>query len=291
MSIPNSLVVSTCCFLQILFCCCCFAGKTNQKGQILYGRSIRHRDVSVCPFGGMAFYLGLRFATTSEFEGYELEDWKNKPEWFPMKLLVDYSNISNDRTIPMKNDTYAKAIKTVLQELGIKSSHWVHLGHVTGPKKLEMEQISPDDIRILGNWDPKIQEKSYSTKLPMRPMRAMAGYTLANGMYYNPRSAVKVEMALLCKTPFKFAFDSCDILLDYVAANNGEGSTALHFCRFMKNLAVVFVQDAAAMWLLHEGRRNHPLFKMDLFQSDEWKVHFCFFVYFWFFVCVCSSCL
>ena len=103
-------------------------------------------------------------------------------------------------------------------------------------------------------------------------------------LHYNPQSAFKVEMALLCKTPFKFAFDSWDNLLDYVAASDGEGSTALHFCRFMKNLAFVFVQDAAAMWLLHEGRCNHPLFKMDLFQSNEWKVNF--FVYFLFF-CLC----
>ena len=250
-------------------------GKTNQKGQILYGRCLRHKDVRLCPFGALAFYLGLRFEATKEFEDFGLSNWLDKPSWFPKKLLVDYSRPKSDCTIPMKNDTYSRAIKDTLQELGMKSSHWVHLGRVTGPKKLELEEISPDEIRILGNWDPKIQEKSYSTKLPMRPMRAMAGYTLANGMYFNPRSVVGAPMELLHKTPFKFAFEIHRDLHEIVAhGRDGEGSTALHFCKLMKNLGVIFLQDAAAMWVLHEDRREHPLFKMDVFESDEWKVQF-----------------
>ena len=251
-------------------------GKTNQKGQVLYGRSLRHKDVTMCPFGALAFYLALRFESTEEFKGYQLESWLDKPSWFPIKLLVDYSHLNTDRTVPMKNDTYAKGIKQVLQELGIKSNHWVHLGRITGPKKLEMEEISPEDIRILGNWDPKIQEKSYSTRLPMRPMRAMAGYTVAKGMYFNPRSVVSIPMSLLLKTPFRFAYECYNELLEFVStSSNGQGSTALHFCKFLKNLAVIFLQDAAAMWILHENRHNHPLYKMEVFQSDEWKVSFC----------------
>ena len=230
----------------------------------------------MCPFGGLAFYLALRFATTKEFEFFELEDWLEKPSWFDNKLLVDYCNNSN-HVVPMKNDTYSKAVKLILQDLGIKSSHWVHLGRVTGPKKLEMEEVSPEDIRILGNWDPKIQERSYSTKLPMRPMRAMGGYTTANGMYYNPRSSVAPQDELLMKTPFKFAFSVYGDLMYYVANGNGEGSTALHFCKFLSNLAVIFLQDAAAMWIEHPHRRNHPLYKLEVFQSDEWKVSFVFF--------------
>ena len=244
----------------------------------MYGRALRHKDVTICPFGGLAFYLALRFNSTHEFESFTLIDWLNKPAWFPIKLLVDYSRNNEDHSKTMKNDTYAKAIKQVLQELGICSSHWVHLGRVTGPKKLEMEEINPEDIRVLGNWDLKIQEKSYSTKLPLKPMRAMAGYTTANGMYFNPRSAVAAKMELLEQTPFKFAFESHDDLINHVSNNNGQGSTALQYCKLMKNLAVIFLQDAAAMWLKHEDRRDHPLYKLPVFGSIEWQVSFCLFV-------------
>ena len=109
-------------------------------------------------------------------------------------------------------------------------------------------------------------------------MRAMAGYTTANGMYFNPRSAVAAKMELLEQTPFKFAFESHDDLINHVSNNNGQGSTALQYCKLMKNLAVIFLQDAAAMWLKHEDRRDHPLYKLPVFGSIEWQVSFCLFV-------------
>ena len=48
----------------------------------------------------------------------------------------------------------------------IASNHWLHLRHQLGAKILEFLDELNKEIRKLGNWDPSIQETSYSTKLP-----------------------------------------------------------------------------------------------------------------------------
>ena len=169
---------------------------------------MRHKDVQLCPVGSLAFYLAYRFSITREFEGFALEDWLENSHWFNQKLLVEVFRLDRDFTICMSNDTYSKAIKEVLNKLGIASNHWVHLGRTLGPKILEFLEIEAEEIRWLGNWDPKIQEKSYSLKLPMKAIRAIAGFVLANGMHYNPRTTMVVSEELARKTPFGFAWDA-----------------------------------------------------------------------------------
>ena len=233
--------------------------------------------MELCPVGAMAFYLAMRFDVTEEFKEFTMLNWLDNRSWFDIKLLVDASTPFVDRTKAMKNDTYSNGIKSVLETLGIRSNHWVHLGRVTGPKILEMVEVNADEIRRLGNWDPTIQEKFYSTKLPLGPMRAMAGFTDANGMYYNPRTDVKPPAELVAETPFAFAISKCERMEDLVKNEECPASTALHFLRFMKHLAEVFLQDAAAMWVLHEDRREHPLFHLQVFQHELWQVCFsCF---------------
>lgn len=48
--------------------------------------------------------------------------------------------------------------------------------------------------------------------------------------------------------------------------------TALHFLDFMKELNTIFLQDAAAMLVLHPERENHPLFCLDCFKMGHFKV-------------------
>jgi hypothetical protein len=192
----------------------------------------------------------------------------------------------------MANDTYANAIKKVCTHLMIASKHWLHLGRSLGSKILEFLEELKEEIRTLGNWDPKIQEKSYSTKLPWRPMRKLAGFTTGNNMNYNPRTTVEPPASLIEKTPFhRFSTP-----LEYVEAKiqNDEADvwTALEFLKLMKLLGVVFLQDAAAMWVLHPERKEHPMFSMPVFQDPEWLVStlrvflFCVFA-----CCFCACCL
>jgi hypothetical protein len=71
--------------------------------------------------------------------------------------------------------------------VGIATKHFVHIGRVLGNKESEMMEDDNDLRRVLGNWDPKQNEKAYSNKLPMKVIRHQkAGFREADGMYYNP---------------------------------------------------------------------------------------------------------
>lgn len=245
-------------------------GKTNH-GQKLYGRCMRHKDVRLCAVGALSFYLAYRFVITREFEAMQLEDWMDNSKWFDQKLLVESFRPDGDFTVCMSNDTYSKAIKQVLQKLSIASNHWVHLGRTLGPKILEFLEVEAEEIRRLGNWDPKIQEKSYSTKLPMKAIRAIAGFVLANGMHYNPRTRLVVTEELCKLTPLGFAWEAEEFVSRRML-DGEEKYTAVQFLRCMKQLSIVLLQDAAAIISLYPDRREHPLFRLDCFQHDEFQV-------------------
>ena len=232
---------------------------------------MRHKDVRHCSIGAMAFLLALRFEITQEFDHFQAQDWIDNSKWFDIKLLVDATRSNTNFTLPLKNDTYSKAMKAVLEHLKIPSSHWVHLGRVVGPKILEMQEEDAEEIRRLGNWNPTIQETSYSNKLPLQPMRKMAGFNTAMGMYFNPRTTVMPSEELLALTPFSFAFSACDEVEEAVK-DVGGSYTALSFLRFLKELAIVFLQDSAAMMALHPERKVHPVFSLNVFQSNTFEV-------------------
>jgi hypothetical protein len=256
------------------------AGKTNH-GQKLYGRTMRHKLVELCSIGGTAFYFAMRFWLTKEFEDFDFEDFLDNKKWFDIKLLTDATRSNHDHTKAMSNDTYAKAIKDVLGKLGLASHHWAHIGRVLGPKILEFLEMERDEIRVLGNWDPKIQECSYSTKLPMKAIRASNGFSLANGMHFNPRTVVEGPEfdRLKLKTPFAWAHDA----LEFFEERDGH-HTAKQFCKLIAELNTVFLQDAAALLVKFPERSASAMFKMPVFQEPDWLVSiFCVcFIYFLF---------
>ena len=49
--------------------------------------------------------------------------------------------------------------------------------------------------------------------------------------------------------------------------------TAYWFLRLMSEMATILLQDAAAMMVQSEGRHSHPIFQLDVFQSNQFKVN------------------
>ena len=94
-------------------------GKAN-KGKKLFGRVARHKDVRKCGVGALAFYLLFRFELTGEFDSIQYNLADNKA-WFDVKLLVGVQGTDYEKSI--SNKTYADAMKAVLKQLGIASSH------------------------------------------------------------------------------------------------------------------------------------------------------------------------
>ena len=92
------------------------------------------------------------------------------------QVLVDEQNFEESKTKGIKERSYAKEITSALRAHGLPTFHQLHFGRVSGSYMQEVNEIPNEDIRILGNWDPKMQEKAYSTKLPLNAMHGAAGH-------------------------------------------------------------------------------------------------------------------
>lgn len=158
----------------------------------------------------------------------------------------------------------------MFKTLGVATNHTAHLGRILGPKKLEMLEFLTDEIRVLGNWEPKTQESTYSTKLPMKVLRAMAGFDESGGMHYNPRTDIEVPTELRMAV-FPWLADSEAKVLDHEKETNDLKPTARQFFKMLTILSSVVVQDVAAIMIKHPERcedcllMQEPLFKRDDF--------------------------
>jgi len=180
----------------------------------------------------------------------------------------------------METAPYGRAVTKVFKELGIPTSHRVHIGRTLGAKLCDLAELPSDEIRKLGNWSPTIQETYYSTKLPLRGIRAMAGFSGATGgIYYNMRTTVRVPHELQRETPISaFVFDAINTVNEAIA-NGGDHATAKQVLDFFLNMNVVFIQDMAVMMIRHSERlldehgKRHPLMKqIEMLNSERFKV-------------------
>jgi Centromere DNA-binding protein complex CBF3 subunit, domain 2 len=248
-------------------------GKTN-NGQSRYGRAIRHKDVTLCCIGALSFYLMMRFSVTCEFEEFTVDDWCDNKKWFDTKLLVDVN--SADKTKKLQNDSYGDRVKAVLQSLGLACNKLLHLGRGLGAKLLDLLEEFKEENRQMGQWSPDVVDNSYSSKLPMRPMRKLAGYTTTTPMYYNKRTVVTPPEELLRLTPIgKWVYEATTGVIDRVQTSKKAGAhqTALGFLKFLCYLNQTFLQDAAAMLVNHPDGANHPMYAhLDVLRSRQFNV-------------------
>ena len=91
-----------------------------------------------------------------------------------------------DNMKELQKTSYVNQIRKCFQDLRIVASHFGHWGRISGPVQLEFAEIEAELIRLLGNWDAKIQETRYSSKIPVKALRVMAGFG-AHERHQNPR--------------------------------------------------------------------------------------------------------
>ena len=132
----------------------------------------------------------------------------------------------------------------------------MHLGRVLGSCESNVIEDSNDDLQILGNWDPKQQEKSCSAKLPMGMIRRKAGLLKGNGMNCNPRTVCEVPEQLrtqvfpfVQKAKMKFQDMQKSMNKPQLAAFTNKHRTAKAFLQMMDDMQTVLIQDVAAMHL------------------------------------------
>ncbi|KAG7364178.1 hypothetical protein IV203_037380 [Nitzschia inconspicua] len=114
----------------------------------------------------------------------------------------------------------------------------------------------------MGQWNPSVFDNYYSTKLPIGSIRKLAGYVSKSNIYYNTRTTVNPNDALLKSTPMgSFVYTALDGVLEQAQIHRGGYDTAIHFLRCLAELNKVFLQDAAALLCVKEERSNHFMFQ------------------------------
>lgn len=256
-----------------------FAGKTNKLNK-LYGRAMRAKDVRLCSLGALGFYLLSRFALTGEFEDGKCPDFTDNKAWYDIKLLVAFGNgaAANGYTKEMKNTSYYKSMAVILKEKKIISSHKVHYGRTVGSALLQYKELDDDDVRQLGNWSATVRDLCYSTKLPLKAMRAAADFNDCDGMYFCPRSQVKPPEELV-KQIFPFADEQLERVNAAIAGEESRVKSGVFlgasqaFLEMLVRQKTIILQDAAAMFVLHPERASHTIFQsFPTFRSAEFVV-------------------
>lgn len=140
-------------------------------------------------------------------------------------------------------------------------------------------EIPDSEIRQLGNWSVSILDIHYSTKLPLRAMKAAAGFNEGQGMFFCPRSTVEPPEEL-AKLLFPFADEqlaNVDMARMEHCATKGMTylGSAKCFLEMLIRMRTIILQDIAAMMVECPERMIHHLIigaMPSVFQSDAFKV-------------------
>lgn len=174
-----------------------YVGKTNgeNKGKALSRKSFRHKDPVKCGHGALALYLYARFLCHEE----EF-DLTNNKQWFNIKCCVAHDQSRTyQNEVPITYQTFYTAMKDAYKDIGENPRHVVHFGRSEGPSLLELEEVEPNFIKLLGNWDLKVFEQHYSARMPFQAMRVAAGFKKEKGSYYLPRATMVPSQSLILK--------------------------------------------------------------------------------------------
>ena len=114
-------------------------------------------------------------------------------------------------------------------------------------------------------------DTAYSAKLPMGPIRKLAGFNSANGFCFNTRTAVNVPEELLHLTPMgKWCYTAYEDVVEHSRLNGGSNATAVEVLKFFCELNTIYIQDAAALIAMYPDRADHPMFKeVPVFASEQ----------------------
>lgn len=168
-------------------------------------------------------------------------------------------------------------MRHVLVDLGLPHQKLKHLGRGLGTKILEADDVHSEYIRQLGNWNLNATDTSYSAKLPMQPIRNAAGFVQGNGLYCNPRTVLEVPEQLLATSPlggvFRDAHERIKLQVKTSLARKEKPRfTSLAFLNFMRELNVVFFQDAATIIAKYPERQHHPLYQIPCLTTPQFQV-------------------
>jgi hypothetical protein len=126
------------CILQI------HKGKQNLDGRIVWGRSMRHADVSLCSIGALVFYLVIRFHIAKE--NIDINDNKS---CLNRKLLIRPTKEA-DLNQEMANSHYGKVLEKIGRKLEIEIAQFKHFGRFYGQMDGELNDMDKKILTMSG---------------------------------------------------------------------------------------------------------------------------------------------
>ena len=111
---------------------------------------MRHKTPIMCSVRAFGMYLFYRFSMSGEMDDANRPDFTKNEDWFWIKTLTDCTIKNNKKE--MKKRSYTEMIKECFRMLLIYSAHFGHFGRVGAPPLMELEEVPPDYIRILGTF-------------------------------------------------------------------------------------------------------------------------------------------
>jgi hypothetical protein len=120
-------------------------GKKN-NGNIVWGRTMRHKNVNMCSIGALGFYLTSRFELTGGTFDFAI----NK-SWFNRKLIISPTHAKTlDKEMSFQH--YPAVLKKICSALGIVIEKYFHFRRFYGNMDGELNvDLSSSELENLGN--------------------------------------------------------------------------------------------------------------------------------------------
>ena len=254
LNLPNESSVQECFALVTIL----RQGKTNQFNRIEYGSALRNANVNICPVGALALHLFWRFHVNNEV----FPDMTNNLAWFDEKLSP---RSADQRTEAISYMTHLKFIKELFQAMGLTTKAKTHCARGSAARHADILGADESHIRRLGRWNPQAMEGCYVTTMPIKAMRALAGFgNDRSGTFFIARAGIipPVELQRLIFPQIEIWEERLRLGTDCVPSVAAGG-----FLELLKRLRIVLLQDSV---ILVQTHGSNQLFQHEIFRTEEY---------------------
>jgi len=168
--------------------------------------------------------------------------------------------VAEDGKTAITYDVMNSDMKRMCENLGVALGDAItHVERKTGAQNLASEGVSIENIQMHGGWESqKALVMHYLQSMPMQAIRVSGGWPRDGGGFNLPRSSVVPSKALI-----DAVFPFVPLLREEKKSWSLKGSSVPevsvdNFFDVLGFLAVVLLQDVAAMWLVLHEPGPHP---------------------------------
>jgi len=165
-------------------------GKTNKEDKAQYGVVFRHKRLELCSVSGMAFYFFYRYHLSSQpwpdFD--EIPDSDNdSPGWYKLRVFAK----EEDGFEAITYTSHKNVCNNAFRRADCQILTGTHVCRREGCKLADALEIDDSSMRRLGRWDHSRMTQHYSSGIPRRGARELAGHGADEGHYFLIRESVE----------------------------------------------------------------------------------------------------